>query len=344
MPNERIALVIGNAAYAYATALKTPVNDAMAMAMSLDRLGFRVELVQDCTISAFQEALSGFLDRIAGASVALFYYSGHALQYDGEHYLIPVDARLESVDDLERLAFQVAPRLTAMRSRAAVSLMFLDTCRDDPFWLGQKGLTEGTKRVIVKQIGLRKIPDRELNDALIAFAAEEGNTAADGEAGGLSPFTKALCEHIETPGLEVTKMMQRVKKSVREATKWRQTPWVNDSLTDEFYFNPAGAVPEPEPEQNTGAAINRGRQEPRKAGKDISPTARLPMFGEMARQPDSETAIIDSSPRNMWVSLERSPRLFPLGPSSRVSSTIAFFLIAIAIAITLIGRSSLYWR
>ena len=218
MPNDRIALVIGNADYQHATALETPVNDALKMADALDRLGFQVKMAQNCTISEFQRVLRGFSERIAGASVALFYYSGHALQYDGDNYLIPVDARLEAVDDLDRLAFQVMPRLKTMRSKAAVSLVFLDACRDDPFKLDQKGLPEGTKRVIVKQIGLREIPDTELRDALIAFAAEEGNTAADGEPGDLSPFTKALCEHIETPGLEVTKMMQRVKKSVREAT------------------------------------------------------------------------------------------------------------------------------
>ena len=42
-PREhRVALVIGNARYTHATVLANPVNDAAAMAVVLERLGFEV--------------------------------------------------------------------------------------------------------------------------------------------------------------------------------------------------------------------------------------------------------------------------------------------------------------
>lgn len=238
MPEKRIALVIGNAEYEIATTLQNPVNDADKMAEALDRLGFDVRNVRNGTINEFNKAFRDFSRDISGAAVALFFYSGHAVQNDGENYLIPVDAGLQDPEDLHRLAFAVTPQLDAMRNGAGVSLVFLDACRDDPFKLQDSGTEPGTKGVVVKQAGLKAIAKTRLKDALIAFAAEQGQTATEGVEGGLSPFTKALVDHIETPDLEVTKMIREVKKSVREATAERQVPWSNDSLTNDFYFNP----------------------------------------------------------------------------------------------------------
>jgi hypothetical protein len=239
---RRIALVVGNADYKTATPLVNPVNDALQMAGALERLGFEVKFARNCDINDFHSSLRDFTRSLGGSDVGLLYYSGHALQFDGENYLIPIDARLEEPDDLERRTFRLSPQLAAMRSAARVSLVFLDACRDDPFKLEQRGQGAGTKRVVVRQVGLREVAETELKDALIAFAAEQGHTAADGEEEGLSPFTKALVEHIETQGLEVTEMMRQVKRRVREATNGKQTPWSNDSLTEKFFFKPPVAA------------------------------------------------------------------------------------------------------
>jgi hypothetical protein len=239
---SRIALVVGNADYKAATVLANPVNDALRMAAALDRLGFKVTFARNCDISEFNKSLRNFTRNLIGSDVGLLYYSGHALQFDGENYLIPIDARLEEPDDLERGAFKLSQQLAAMRSAARLSLVFLDACRDDPFKLDHAGPSAGTKRVIVRRPGLKEVEKADLKDALIAFAAEQGHTAVDGTEGSLSPFTKALVDHIETPGLEVTKMMRLVKQRVREATNGKQSPWSNDSLTKEFFFKPPMAA------------------------------------------------------------------------------------------------------
>jgi caspase domain-containing protein len=186
-----------------------------------------------------------------------------------------VDAGLEVPEDLVQLAFPVMPLLERMRAKVAVSLVFLDACRDDPFKLEQRGRTAGTKQVIVKPAGLAAIPETELQDALIAFAAEQGKTAADGEPGGLSPFTKALSEHIGSPGLEIIDMMREVKKSVRNATQKKQTPWSNDSLTHPFYFNPTKITrPLVKAKQDVEDAVNPGGKK-REPDKVIGVAKRL---------------------------------------------------------------------
>jgi uncharacterized caspase-like protein len=336
MPNDRIALVIGNADYQHATALETPVNDALAMADALDRLGFQVRLAQNCDINDFQNELDNFSERIVGASAALFYYSGHALQYGGDNYLIPVDTRLEAARGLDRLTFRVTPQLEEMRSKAGVSLVFLDACRDNPFDLDPRGPAPGTKRVVVKPAGLAEIATeetKELKDALIAFAAEQGKTAADGEAGDLSPFTKALSEHIETSGLEVTKMMQRVKKSVREATKGKQTPWFNVSLTNEFFFNPTGGADPALGKLEATAGIEQprmlvadtGGSGAKAFGEDVELESRV-----KDPQPDREVGGIAARLPNLAAGIESVAR--SVGPVllGGLSMTIAFVLLLIS--------------
>jgi uncharacterized caspase-like protein len=136
---KRIALVVGNANYEAATVLANPVNDALQMTAALERLGFKVTLARNCDISEFNKSLRIFTRNLIGSDVGLLYYSGHALQFDGENYLIPIDARLEEPDDLERGAFKLSQQLAAMRSAARLSLVFLDACRDDPFKFGSCG-------------------------------------------------------------------------------------------------------------------------------------------------------------------------------------------------------------
>ena len=76
---KRVALVVGNAAYKSAPALPNPVNDATAIAASLERLGFKVRLVVDSSQDKLLAELDGFAADLPGAAAALFYYSGHGM-------------------------------------------------------------------------------------------------------------------------------------------------------------------------------------------------------------------------------------------------------------------------
>ncbi|MBN8921194.1 MAG: caspase family protein, partial [Rhizobiales bacterium] len=57
MAERRVALVIGNANYAHASALKNPANDANAMAGKLRDLGFDVQVGIDLDQPAFARSM-----------------------------------------------------------------------------------------------------------------------------------------------------------------------------------------------------------------------------------------------------------------------------------------------
>lgn len=79
---RRVALVIGNAAYAQAVRLANPVNDAADVSRALQRLGFEVNSATDLSGDAFHDAVSAFSRDAAGADLALFFYAGHAVQFE----------------------------------------------------------------------------------------------------------------------------------------------------------------------------------------------------------------------------------------------------------------------
>lgn len=85
----RVALVIGNGAYQNAPRLPNPTNDAVDVAASLRRAGFDTILATDLDKAGMEDATAKFARAAANADVAMFYYSGHAIQFAGINYLAP---------------------------------------------------------------------------------------------------------------------------------------------------------------------------------------------------------------------------------------------------------------
>ncbi len=99
--NPRIALVIGESAYPDAP-LPTAANDAGLVAQVLQAAGFDVVGARDLDQKSVRESLRDFLDKAnaAGPDMQAFvYFSGRALQYAGDNYLAPIDARIARDSD-----------------------------------------------------------------------------------------------------------------------------------------------------------------------------------------------------------------------------------------------------
>src|SRR3954462_11131870 len=77
--DRRVALVVGNAAYASTASLRNPRNDASDMAETLKKLGFDVELGLDLDQQSFAVAIEKSARALDGADVGLFFYAGHGL-------------------------------------------------------------------------------------------------------------------------------------------------------------------------------------------------------------------------------------------------------------------------
>lgn len=90
---KRVALVIGNDSYQSVTPLQNARADARAVADTLKREEFSVTLKEDVTLKGMKDALRAFKEQISGGDEAVFYYSGHGVQFEGTNYLISGGSR-----------------------------------------------------------------------------------------------------------------------------------------------------------------------------------------------------------------------------------------------------------
>ena len=234
--DKRVALVIGNGAYAAAPKLTNPTEDAHAVAASLKRLGFVVVEGYDLNGADMHAKIGDFSDQLAGAKAALVYYAGHGVAFQDDNYLLPIDIVLKSPADLDLKAVNLSTVLKLMKREDAIDVVILDACRNNPF---AEELSRSAKsRGLFLDGGLTKVDSDLARGTLIAFATDPRKTALDGTPGGHSPFTKALLAHLEDPGVPIDTMFSRVRTDVDAATAQQQTPWVNTSLIGEFMLNP----------------------------------------------------------------------------------------------------------
>jgi hypothetical protein len=248
---KRVALVIGNAAYAAANPLANPVNDATDMAASLEKLGFTVILGLDLDKPAFDVKLRAFARELEDAGTGLLFYAGHGLQVGGQNYLVPVDARLARERDLafEAIPLDLVLRQMELERETKTNIVFLDACRDNPL-ARNLARNMGTRSAAVAS-GLAQVQTGV--GTFISYSTQPGNVALDG-GGRNSPFTAALARHVAAPGASLNSIMINVRKDVLAATGGKQVPWDHSALTGDFYFDLA-ALPAPgRPNVGGGAA------------------------------------------------------------------------------------------
>src|ERR1700674_3427260 len=236
---KRVALVIGNGAYATAPRLPNPRNDAEDVAASLKRAGFETVVGLDLDKAGMDDATIRFARAVRDADVALFYYSGHAMQFAGVNYLMPVDAKLSDEADLRRMT-RVDEVVADLQQARTVRILVLDSCRDNPLAEDLKR-SIGLSRAASLQRGLARIDTPQ--GMIVAFATQAGHTAADGTDRN-SPYTAAFLRHIETPD-EIGTVFRHVSADVYEATKHVQIPELQLSMIGEFYLHGRAAADAP---------------------------------------------------------------------------------------------------
>jgi uncharacterized caspase-like protein len=98
----RVAFVVGNGGYVRAP-LATAVNDAGLVAEALRTIGFDVVEGADLNQTDFARSFRQFLPKVGAGganAVAAIYFSGYGFEFDGDNFLVMVDARLEHDSDI----------------------------------------------------------------------------------------------------------------------------------------------------------------------------------------------------------------------------------------------------
>jgi len=228
--DQRIALVIGNGAYAEGS-LANPVNDARDMAATLRQLGFEVLSGEDRSRREMRELIREFGRKIRGGGVGMFYFAGHGVQVDGANYLIPIGAVINGQAEVEYEAVDVGFVLAQMKeAQNWLNIVVLDACRNNPFARSFRSSSRGLASIDARF------------GTLIAYATAPGSTASDGN-GRNGLYTKELLAAMRVPGLKIEDVFKRVRSEVRRQSNNQQIPWEASSVEGDFYFSTPGVGP-----------------------------------------------------------------------------------------------------
>lgn len=284
---QRIALIIGNSNYVELSALQNPENDARAMAGALEALGFDVILKVDADRRGMARAIRDFGRQLTGAgtdSVGLFFYAGHGVQAGNTNYLMPLHAEVVGEADLEIEAVDANWVLRQMEEAGnALNIIILDACRNNPFRGSFRSADRGLARINAP------------TGSIVAYSAAPGQVAADGD-GENSPYTAALIEAMQEPGIELSRVFRQVRVEVTAATGGDQTPWEEQSLTGDFFF-----VPEAETQV---AAI---APEAPSAAQPAAPAATAPSSGGDTERLFWNTVMNSTNPAELQAYLDAYP-------------------------------------
>jgi len=223
----RLALVVGNAGYDSITALDNPGNDAGLIGEVLDRAGFQVTYLFDATQADLNSAIVNFgrdLRDNGPETVGLFYYAGHGVQSRGKNFLMPVDAALTNAAELDLVGVEADAVLRQMgAAKNKTNIVILDACRNNPF-----AVLEG-----LEEDGLAEM--KASPGTFLSYSTGPGNVALDG-LGRHSPFSAALAQSMQSPGVPIEQVFKTVRIDVVDETRGIQTPWDTSLLTTNFVF------------------------------------------------------------------------------------------------------------
>jgi formylglycine-generating enzyme required for sulfatase activity/uncharacterized caspase-like protein len=294
---KRVALVVGNAAYRHADALANPVNDARGVRDALKQLGFDVTYGEDLDQTGLRQAIGQFADTVSGAAVAIVYFAGHGATFGDTPYVVPVDAKFSSLEQVPYDLVSVETLIGELRRAEGVRIAILDACRDNAAERELKRQAATMRGGDDKTRGLG--PIRSPSGLIIAYATQYLSTAADNvegaNAGGLfswsnssprhSPFTAALLNNIATPGLDVTDMLRKVGREVDAATRGRQRPEISISMYEQYALVPTAATP--------AVAASSGGSKP---GAPAALPEAMPGVSAAAAAPAASSLQVDPKP------------------------------------------------
>jgi carboxyl-terminal processing protease len=235
-PNVRMALIIGNARYADAP-LHSPLNDVRLMDETLRKIGFQTEVRTDVSLADITLAVEAWLRKAASAGVRLIYFSGHGAQYRGSSYLLPVDVKLRSEDDLPGAALHVDALIDRYsRLDSGVNVLVVDACRSVPATLSPSAGLKGD-RPVKWTPGMAAVAVPQ--GTLVAWATSRGAMAMDNPRSGHSLFTKHLAAQLSMPGLPVEEVLKRTREAVKRESAGTQVPEDTSTLIGSFCLVPS---------------------------------------------------------------------------------------------------------
>jgi len=221
---DRVALIIGNAAYPNADApLREPVSDARDLGAQLHDQGFDVAVAENLSKEAMRQALDGFYGKLKSAATGLIFFSGFGIQAGRQNYLIPVDAQIWNESDVRREGFSLDKILSDMTDKgASAKLAIIDASRHNPYERNFRSAPAGLAAITAPK------------GAAVMMSTPSDTVTADGTA---AVFVPDLIRELKVTGATIEQVLNRTRMDVSRDTKGQQVPSFSSSLTEDIGFD-----------------------------------------------------------------------------------------------------------
>lgn len=221
------ALVIGIDNYDQATQLTNAVNDARAIAEILRKLKFYVYDYYDIDTDQWDNNFSQFCEDLEKYDACVVYFAGHGVEIDGKNYLLCRNTPADNKCGTKRYSIDLQESLNAIKAKNCnTNIIIIDACRNNPFPAERALYAASTLAPVFAPKG-----------TLIAYSTSPGQKADDVGMGNHSFYTGALLQHITEVGLPIESFFKKVRTTVYNLSKEKQTSWEHTSLIGNFCFN-----------------------------------------------------------------------------------------------------------
>lgn len=228
LPNgdhRKIAMVVGNSKYKHLTQLPCALNDARDIDSLLKTAGYQTIILLDKSLEIFKDSLNELGKRMTKETTCIFYYAGHAAEYQDNNYLYFEDSNPQSLEDMRVQTFNFTTLLEKMDTKKVKTrIIILDCCRTNP----NKG-----EQVMIFNSGLAKIKSPLAASYYIAYGTMPGTTTLEGN-GRNGYFTEGILKYISNRNDTFDQVITKVTKHVKEKSKNRQQPYRVTTLDEEF--------------------------------------------------------------------------------------------------------------
>lgn len=216
---RRIALVVGIGGYSYARDLPYAVSDAGHIAEALKEGGFLVRPIMNASRHQLMSEIEEFAERVKEGDIVVIYWSGHGIQVDGEGWLLPSDAAIDSPAQVPGQAIPLTWLIRRLNnSRAAQTVLFLDACRANP---------------IDPMMKMNTCPapmEMPSDNLILSFASRSNHLARLTDDDHASAYSRALYRQLAWPQ-PLDKLLERLRADVAMDTHDEEIPWHFGSMS-----------------------------------------------------------------------------------------------------------------
>src|SRR5262249_24539990 len=156
--------------------LTNPVTDSRNLRDALKKIGFRdsdIVYGENLNKRDLERAIGRFAVLAHDADVAIAYYAGHGATFGDTPYLVPVDARFDSIDQMPYELSPLEAMVSELRKAKGVRIAIVDACRDNSV---ERDLKRQDARGGEITLGLARLRNPE--GLIVAYATQYLSTAA----------------------------------------------------------------------------------------------------------------------------------------------------------------------